>query len=110
MSKLLISLALFGLLVAVTPKRAAALPSLKFPHHGATYCPALDACTQAGKTRGTKDWFECVTLHALRDPPGLSAMPHSVGAGQQDAMPPAAVLMDCMGVGWGNRIRAFQVR
>ena len=28
----------------------------------------------------------------------------------RDVKPPAAVLMDCMGVGWGNRIRAFQAR
>lgn len=109
MTKLLISLILFGILLAVVPMCAAALPSLTFPHHGATYCPALDVCTQAGKTRGTKEWFECITLYALRDPPGLSEMTRSENVNPRDVKPPAAVLMDCMGVGWGNRIRAFQV-
>jgi hypothetical protein len=109
MTSVVCSLTFFVLLVALIPACVAALPQLSFPHNGATYCPALDFCTKAGKTRGTKDWFECVTLYALRDPPGLSQMTRGENM-NLDSPPPAAVLMDCMGVGWGNRIRAFHVR
>ena len=47
---------------------AAALSDLKFPHHGASYCPALNACSASVKMRDTKEWFDCVALYALRAP------------------------------------------
>ena len=90
--------------LALIPFRAAALPDLKFPLKDASYCRALDYCTENVKTRGTKQWLDCITLHALRDPPGLQPGP------LQSPHPAAVVLMDCGGVGWGNRFRAFQVR
>lgn len=100
------------LLVAVAPICSAALPDLKFPHNGTAYCSALDVCSQAGLTKGTRDWFDCITLHALRDPPALSSRVESQlsrgDAEPNDPRPAAAILMDCSGVGWGNRIRAFQ--
>jgi hypothetical protein len=103
---------LLCLLVAVAPICSAALPDLKFPHNGTAYCSALDVCSQAGLTKGTKDWFDCITLHALRDPPALSSRVESQlsrgDADPNDPRPAAAILMDCSGVGWGNRIRAFQ--
>jgi len=146
------------LLVALPPPHraaAAALSDLKFPHHGASYCPALEACSATVKMRGTKEWFDCVALHALRaptppppPPPTQSIPPPSPhpGIDQQDAlrvsrndsrlksreMPtnpaailppeqappsnprehpqPAVILLDCTGVGWGNRFRSLQVR
>jgi hypothetical protein len=100
---------LLCLIVAVVPICAAALPDLKFPHNGTAYCSALDVCSQAGKTRGTRDWFDCITLHALRDPPALSQLSLS-DVDPNDPRPAASILMDCSGVGWGNRIRAFQAR
>jgi hypothetical protein len=57
------------------------------------------------KVRGSKQWFDCITLHALRPP-----QPVRNASATVHQQLPAVVLMDCSGVGWGNRFRAFQVR
>jgi hypothetical protein len=88
---------------AAIPSSVSALPDLKFPLQGASYCLALDVCSASVGARGTKQWLDCVASHALRDPPN-----HTPGP-LQKADPPA-ILMECGGVGWGNRFRALQAR
>ena len=104
MAKRTIALLSLCIIVAVCPFCASALRDLKLPLREASYCRALGYCSEHVPVRASGQWLDCITAHALRDPP--SENPGS----SQNSQPPAVVLMDCGGVGWGNRFRAFHVR